>query len=88
MKNKKTIAITIILSILCSLTKKVGMYVVLMSFITMFLTKISNKRRLMIPLACTTIFMLIIIPALFERFGIIKGGQQEKYSLLFGQNMD
>ena len=85
LKDKKSLVVIIILSILCSLTKKVGMYVVLASFIIMFLTKILNKRRLMIPVVCTIIFMMIIMPVLFKQFGIVKGGQQEKYSLLFQQ---
>lgn len=85
LKNNKSLILMIILSILCSLTKKVGMYVILLSFIPMFFTKILNKRRIMVPFICTIIFMMIIMPILFEMFGIGKGGQQEKYSLLFQQ---
>lgn len=85
LNDNKTVYKIIVLSILACLTKKVGMYVVIISIAIMFLTQITNKKRLLIPFVIIIVFMKIIMPFTLETFEIQKGGEQEKYSMLFQQ---
>ena len=85
LKNKKFFALTIVLSILCCLTKKVGMYVLIGALISLLLIKICNKKKIVSIIMILLIIMMIIIPIIFNVFKIEKGGAQEKYSLLFQQ---
>ena len=72
-----------LLSVLCCLTKKIGFYVLLPSFMLLFLFLRKNRIRLLIPTAATVIVMFVILPFVFMKLEVQPGGQQEKYSLPF-----
>lgn len=85
LKNKQNFISLIIISILCCLTKKIGTYVILLSYIVLFFIKIENKKKILYPFLSIIIIMFGILPITFKIFNIQKGNSQEKYSLLFQQ---
>ena len=85
LEGKKNFVEIIILSILCCLTKKVGMYVLLLSYFSILFIKIVNKKKIVYIISIILIFMLGFMPMMFKVFNIQKGGEQEKYSLFFQQ---
>ena len=85
LNDTETLDKIIVISILACLTKKVGMYVILIALGIMFFTRISNKKKLLIPFITILVFMKIVMPITLNTFEIPKGGEQEKYSLLFQQ---
>lgn len=86
LKNKKSLILLIIISMLCCLTKKIGMYVVLLSYLILLLTRIKYKKKIIYTIGTCLIIMFGILPISFKMFNIEKGGSQEKYSLLFQQS--
>ena len=86
LKNKKNFILLIIISILACLTKKVGIYIILLSYLSLLFTKIKNKKKIIYNMLICFIIMFGILPISFKVFNIEKGESQEKYSLLFQQS--
>ena len=71
------------LTVLCCLTKKIGIYVMLPSLVILFLFIRKNRLFLLIPAAAAVVVMYGILPPIFTSLEVQPGGQQEKYSLPF-----
>ncbi len=72
-----------LLMLLCCLTKKVGMYIVLFSYIIAWAVLQRKSVRLLIPVVGSVLLMGIIMPAVLETWQIAPGGKQEPLSLPF-----
>ena len=83
--NKKNLLFLIITAIFSILTKKVGIYVILISLIILLIPKINNKKKILLSILIISIIMFIFKPILFNIYSIRPGGKQEKYSLMFQQ---
>ena len=70
-------------TVLCCLSKKVGMYVVLLSIIAVILFQKKNRLKLLVPVICSVLVMNVAIPVLQANFEISSGGKQEMFSLPF-----
>ena len=73
----------ILSALFCCLTKKIGVYVILLSLLMVFVFQKRNRFRLLIPILCTVLLMNIIMPVVNNAFQIIPGGKQEMLSLPF-----
>ncbi len=71
------------LTVLCCLTKKIGIYVMIPSLVILFLFIRKNRLFLLIPAAAVVLVMYGILPPIFAKLEVQPGGQQEKYSLPF-----
>ena len=72
-------------SIFCMLTKKVGIYVVLFSFIALFFAKLDNKRNIKVIIITLFVFAAGIMPLTRHMLGADRGGVQEMLSIPFQQ---
>ena len=84
LERKRNIIYTIILSILCAFTKRIGIYVVLASFFIL-LTNIKSWKNISFIVIVMFIFMIFldIVNQYFSIFHILKIGKEGKYSLFF-----
>lgn len=80
LKTFKGFIWTLITSFLCLLTKKVGGYIVILSFIFLIIFEIKNVKKLSLIVAALLVYLLVIEPKLFT-----PGGKQEKFSMFFQQ---
>ena len=85
LKNKKYVVGLIGVAVLCCLTKKVGMYVILISLMVCFVFQKKNRKNMLIPIGSIIIIMFIIMPIVKNEFGVVSGGKQEMFSLPFQQ---
>lgn len=85
-KTPKGFLTTFILSMFCCLTKKVGVYILLASFVILLICEFKKLFKFLILLISSfVILMFVLWPIGLKMFKIAKGGEQEKYSLLFQQ---
>lgn len=75
----------LLLSVFCALTKKVGMYVVIFSFVALWLAKLDNKRKIKTVIITIIILMAGVMPLVRHILGAGSGGIQEMYSIPFQQ---
>lgn len=85
LKKEKFIIKFIALAIMCSLTKKVGVYVILLSLFCLFLFLKNYRKRIGFSFLCISVFMLGVMPAVKNNLNVIPGGKQEMFSLPFQQ---
>lgn len=71
-----------VVAILCGLTKKVGVYVVLGSVIFLLLF-LRRRTSIFIHFVITAVVLLMIYPKVVAAFGIPESGKQEMFSLPF-----
>ena len=83
LKSVKGFICTFIISLLCILTKKVGLYVVLGSYIILLFFEIKRIKKLGFIIIGLLLVSFVIEPKLFVKMNIIKGGKQEMFSLPF-----
>lgn len=79
------IARFIMVCLLCCLTKKLGMYIVIGS---LFIVVIAIRRSMLKTLVCTLVVAVLMVgvyPAAVSATGIAPGGKQEALSVLFQQ---
>lgn len=74
-----------ILTMLCCLTKKVGMYVVLFSLLILFLFIRNNRKYIFLPIVSSFILMFVFMPWICEELNVVQGGKQEMLSIPFQQ---
>ena len=84
LNSKKFILHLTVLSVLCSLTKKVGFYVVLLSLFVLFIFIKDSQKKVSIPIVCLIVLHLIT-PTVQSVFNVIPGGRQEMFSIPFQQ---
>lgn len=70
-------------AVFCSLTKKIGIYVILASILVLFFFLKENRLKLLVPALCSLIIMNGLLPVIITRLNVMPGGVQEKYSLPF-----
>ena len=85
LSDKKYILSLTILSVLCCLTKKVGVYVILLSLFSALIFLRKNKIILLIPILCSAEIMFAFMPFLITTLNITAGGKQEMFSIPFQQ---
>lgn len=73
----------VIWAVLCCLTKKVGMYVILLSLLGVFIFQKKNRKVLLIIITSCISVMFIIMPVIKGSLNIEPGGKQEMLSLPF-----
>lgn len=69
----------------CIVTKKVGFYVVSMSMVSLYLTQIYNKKKVLIGVIISFSIMCIMLPGMRTILDIQPGGIQEMFSMPFQQ---
>ncbi len=86
--SKRFLSAFITICILTCLTKKVGVYVILISLMVAIFMKMKKRARicLIVPLLAVIIVMYGIMPAIIKATGTVKGGQQEMLSIPFQQS--
>lgn len=85
LKNTRFLFTLSALAVLCCLTKKIGMYVVLLSLISLILFQKKYRVKMLIPFANALAIMLFVLPLFQEKFDITPGGKQEMFSIPFQQ---
>lgn len=85
LRNKKFLFVITLLTILCCLTKKVGMYVVLLSLLFVFTFLRKNRKYMLVPIGCSCIMMFLVMPFVCDALDVSLGGKQEMFSLPFQQ---
>ena len=85
LEKKRNIIYTIIISVLCVFTKRIGIYVVLASFLILLLMNIKSWKNISFIVLVMFAFMIFldIINQYFSIFHILKIGKEGKYSLFF-----
>ncbi|MBR1709802.1 MAG: hypothetical protein IJ719_13390 [Clostridia bacterium] len=79
------IAAMIVTALFCSLTKKVNVYVILLSLVVLLIGIPGNRGFLLIPMLAIAGVMFCLVPALFAHFHVEPGGKQEMFSIPFQQ---
>lgn len=80
LRKRSALMAVVIISILVSLTKKTGVYIVILSFLVLLFVFWKNNRVIRFisaPLAIVFIAMFVIHPLVLSSFGIVPGGKQE-----------
>ena len=85
LKKRKHVIGFIVISILCCLTKKVGIYVVEISLLFIFIFQRTNKKKILLSIVCVSCFMFGVMPAIKTELGVQNGGKQEMFSIPFQQ---
>ena len=85
LKKRKHVIGFIVISILCCLTKKVGIYVVEISVLFIFIFQRTNKKKILLSIVCVSCFMFGVMPAIKTELGVQNGGKQEMFSIPFQQ---
>ncbi len=88
MKNKKFLVGLIFISLLVVLTKKLGIYIVVPSFLIITLlakTTRINRALLCVPMVCAVITMGLVMPKVLDTFDVAPGEEKEMYSVPFQQ---
>lgn len=85
LNSKRFLSIVTSLTLLCCLTKKVGMYVVLLSLLSIALFLKKSRRYVLIPIGCLIVMMFVIMPYVSDVMNVTSGGKQEMLSIPFQQ---
>lgn len=88
LRNPWALAAFVVCALLMALTKKTGMYVVVVAclFLPCFLPK-GRRLRALLPAVVTALVMTIALPkVVFPAFGIEEGGKQEVLGIAFQQS--
>ncbi|WP_288271913.1 DUF6020 family protein [uncultured Bifidobacterium sp.] len=89
LKNRQTLTVLIVLAILVSLTKKTGVYSVVLACILLAFVVAGNQARvkLLAPAAASGLVIFVLLPlALFPACHIIPGGKQEMIAIPLQQS--
>ncbi len=81
-KKKFLIPFTLVI-LFCCLSKKVGLYVVILSLIICLVFQRNNKKYIVIPIVVSLLLMKGLMPAIMDAADIAPGGKQEMFSLPF-----
>ena len=85
LKDKKELISLVFITILCTLTKKVELYVVLISlFICLFISK-GCRKQIVLVILINIVLMYLVMPMVYFTFSIKKSGKQEMLSIPFQQ---
>ena len=75
----------ILTAFFCTLTKKVGLYIILLSFISITIFIPKNRSKTLVVLICTLFLSVGLTGIIKSSLGVTPGGKQEMFSLPFQQ---
>ena len=82
-KDKKFITLFCLVIVFCCLTKKVGLYVILLSLFVFLIFCKNNRKFVLIPMLCAILLMQGAMPLVLKGLDIPAGSKREMLSLPF-----
>ena len=82
-KDKKFITLFCVVIVFCCLTKKVGLYVILLSLFVFLIFCKNNRKFVLIPMLCAILLMQGAMPLVLKGLDVVPGTKKEMMSLPF-----